>query len=120
MIQYYSGLISFHSAYRKPKGYVSMDDVLDLIGELKDTASVFVREDDSVVVLEHEGKYAPQKKYHKAHYTKLSASLPRELVSDFAQACRTLGISQVSVLKPAISCAIEKAASLAAGKRTAD
>jgi hypothetical protein len=86
-----------------------MDDIMSLIGELKETASVFVQSDDTVVVLDHSDKYPSQKKYHRQHYTKLSASIPRETVSAFSDACRTLGVSQSSVLTPVILEVIERA-----------
>jgi hypothetical protein len=52
---------------------------------------------------------AAQKKYHKQHYTKLSAALPGELAAEFSEACRALGVSRPSVLTPIILDIIEKA-----------
>jgi hypothetical protein len=68
-----------------------------------------VRGDDTVVVLDHSDRHPAQKKYCKRHYTKLSASLPRETVHEFSEACRALGVSQSSVLTPVILGIVEKA-----------
>jgi hypothetical protein len=109
MTHYFDEISSFYRAYREAKHFVTMDDIMSLIGDLRDTATVCVRGDDTVVVLDHSDRYPAQKKYHKQHYTKLSASLPRETVHKFSEACRAFGVSQSSVLTPVIFDIVEKA-----------
>jgi hypothetical protein len=112
MAYVYKGLLTFYNAYRPFKGFVSNDDVDRLVDELLPVAQVRIRPDDSVVVVpfrEYSTKGLPQKKYHREHYAKLSASLPIDLVKAFSEACRQLNVTQVDVLIPFLEETIRKA-----------
>ncbi|MBR0137555.1 MAG: hypothetical protein IJM15_04030 [Erysipelotrichaceae bacterium] len=45
---------------------------------------------------------AVKRKYNERVYTMLAAQLPKQLVADFKQKCRSEGISQASVIRNAI------------------
>jgi hypothetical protein len=110
MIHGYPGLLSFYSACREPKAHVTIEDINKLAAELRSHANVRISPDGSrVTVSEHSDKYGPQKKYCRSHYTKLSAAVPRSLAAEFSAACKTLGISQMSVLGPLLSETVAKA-----------
>jgi hypothetical protein len=102
--------LSFYAAYRKPKFHVTNEDVDELVSELRKNANVRINADAGrVTVLEHSNKYEPQNKHCRLRYTKLSADIPRALAADFSAACKTLGVSQTSVLKPLLEATIAKA-----------
>jgi hypothetical protein len=88
---------------------VTADDIDELAAELRKHANVRIGPDNRVTVSEHSDKYGPQKKYCRTHYTKLSAAVPRDLAADFSSACKTLGVSQMSVLEPLLNATIAKA-----------
>jgi hypothetical protein len=97
---------------------VTNEDIDELAAELRRTADVRIDSDGSCVpVLEHSDKYGPQKKYCRAHYTKLSAAVPRALAAEFSAACNTLGVSQISVLEPLLEATIAKARDAAHGRK---
>jgi hypothetical protein len=107
----YENLRAFHDAYRELKPSLTYEDVTLLIEDLRDEAQVYIRPDDTVVVFPHKEyseNHIPQKNYHRRRYTKLSASIDRELVSDFARACNVLGITQTSVLIPVLNEIIQR------------
>jgi hypothetical protein len=110
MTRDYSGLLSFYNSYREPKGLVTNEDIDELAAELRRNANVRISPDGSrVTVSEHSDKYGPQKKYCRSHYTKLSAAVPRALAEEFSAACKTLCISQISLIEPLIRETIAKA-----------
>ena len=43
-------------------------------------------------------KYAPQKKYHSEHYGRPPVSIRKEILTEFAEKCKSNGVSQASVL----------------------
>jgi hypothetical protein len=116
MTHTYHGLLSFYNAYREFKVLVTNKDIDELAAELRKTANVRINEsDDTVTVSEHSQRYAPQKKYCRLRYTKLSAAVPRALAADFSDACKTLGVSQMSVLAPLLKATVAKARDAARG-----
>jgi hypothetical protein len=110
MTHVYHGLLSFYNAYGEPKRLVTNGDIDELAAELRKTANVRINEsDDTVTVSEYSHRYAPQKKYCRPRCTKLSAAVPRALAADFSAACKTLGVSQISVLEPLLKATVAKA-----------
>jgi hypothetical protein len=109
MTHIYQGLLRFYNAYRDFKFHVTIDDVDDLAADLRKHANVRIGPGDRVTVSEYSDKYGPQKKYCRTHFTKLSAAVPRALAADFSSACKTLGVSQISVLEPLLHATIAKA-----------
>jgi hypothetical protein len=109
MTHVYQGLVSFYNAYRDFKFHVTIDDVDELAAELRKHANVRIGLDDRVTVSEYSDKYGPQKRYCRTHFTKLSAAVPRDLAADFSSACKTLGVSQMSVLEPLLKATVDKA-----------
>lgn len=56
-----------------------------------------------------EDKYAAQKKYGKKNIKKLGCSFNKDLVDEFAEACRKLNIKQTDVIKKAMQEVIDQA-----------
>jgi hypothetical protein len=111
----YPSLLSFHATYRPTAGntVITLHDIDTLVTELESNdVRVIIRPDDSVDVFpkrEYSEKYWAQKKYHSLKYAKLSASIDKELVSKFAEACKLLCVTQVSVLVPILEDTVKSA-----------
>jgi hypothetical protein len=111
MVRKFDCLPAFYRAYGSNTS-CTLEDVNALILALQDKAVVRIYPDDSVVVREISDRHFPQKKYHQQRYTKLAASLDRDLVASFSTACSLLHISQASLLsaflKEVIRCSHSK------------
>ena len=46
---------------------------------------------------------AVKRRYNEKVYTLLAAQLPKELVAEFKEKCRSEGVSQASIIKQAIA-----------------
>jgi hypothetical protein len=115
MADTYPNLLKFYEAYRTlgDKPHISISDIDALVEELESRGiRAFIRPDDSVDVFidkEYSEKYWPQKRYHRKHYAKITASFDRELVVQFSKACKSLGVTQVSILVPVMEDAVRSA-----------
>ena len=107
-------LASFCRAY-SPEAHaphMRWDDVASLIENLEGKALVQIHPDDSVTVMslnENPERYCAQTKYKRKHSTKLSFSVERCVAARFSAACKSLGVTQGSVLMPVIEETIRKA-----------
>jgi hypothetical protein len=115
MVDTYPNLLRFYGAYRTlgDKPHIGLSDIDALVEELESRGiHAFIRPDDSVDVFvkrEYSGKYWPQKRYHRKHYAKITASFDRELVARFSKACKSLGVTQASLLAPVMEDAVRRA-----------
>jgi hypothetical protein len=116
MIRKYESLGEFYRAYRRGNGVmISLADVDELAEELRAGGNYLVQfwPDDTVTVRETASKYFAQTKYHRKRYSKIKASLDRNLVGRFSAACRVIGVTQAEVLTPLLEETIRRAAKIA-------
>jgi hypothetical protein len=113
----YDGYLDFYHAYEaERKRLVTIDDIDNLIKELRDEGCKIRESRDgriSVRSLEEIKASETKRKAIQAlgasRFTKLGATFPKDVASQFAEACRKLGYKQSEILMPVIKDTIKEA-----------
>ena len=113
----YNGYIEFYSAYEgNRKRLITIDDIEHLIGRLRSNGYKIRELQDGRFTVRSPEEIKASEVKRKAvqaagasRFTKLGASFPKELVSQFAEACCKLGCTQAAILMPVIAKTIEQA-----------
>jgi hypothetical protein len=115
MMEKYRTLLAFFHAYESKDTNITIEDIDHLetrlradgysVRELKN-GSVIVRQPSELEASAHKRKLLQQREAQK--YTKLGAAIPMQTAKAFADACRSLGVSQSKILLPVIQDTIKR------------
>jgi hypothetical protein len=116
MKQYYSCNEFYYAYVKERKRFVTIEDIDNLIEKLvNDGYRVRVFRYDRITVHSPDdikisaAKRKTQQAMEASRYTKLGAAFPKEVVSSFSEACRSLKCTQSGVLMPIIMETIKQA-----------
>ena len=114
--QYYGYIEIYHAYEKERKRLITIDDIDLIIARLKDEGcKVRVSQDGCISVRsseeikESEAKRKAKQALGASRFTKLGAAFPKDVASQFAEACRKLGITQSEILMPVIKSTIKQA-----------
>jgi len=116
MIQYNDFFEFYHAYEAKRKRLITIDDIDHLIAQLKDEGCKVREFRDGRISVRSPEEIKAAKTNRKAmqalsasRFTKLGAAFPKDVASQFAEACRKLGYKQSEILMPVIKNTIEEA-----------
>jgi len=118
-LKQYDGYFDFYNAYvyeEERKNLITIEDINRIISRLKDEGCKIreFRDGRISVSLPEEIKASEAKRKSiqalgASRFTKLGAAFPKDVASQFADACRKLGFTQSEVLMPVIKNTIKQA-----------
>jgi hypothetical protein len=116
MEQYY-GYIDFYHAYEaERKRLITIEDIDHIIAKLKDEGCKIREYRDGRITVRSPEEIKASETKRKAiqalsasRFTKLGAAFPKDVVSQFAEACCKLGYKQTDILMPVIKKTIKEA-----------
>ena len=113
----YYGYSDFYIAYEEErKRLFTIEDIERIIARLKDEGCVIREYRDGRIsvrspeeIRASEAKRKSKQALSASRFTKLGAAFPKDVASQFADACRKLGVTQSEILLPVIKNTIEQA-----------